>query len=172
MTIQTLSGFAAGEKVTAVKLTQHTKTAMEEAVYYKPFCHLYSSAPQSFGSGAEVTATLNTIVEDTDTMADTAGNRIAIKSAGLYRLNAQLSFANLAGGTYRYGAIMVNASTPKAAATNPAGMGTVVRIHLTVVTRLTVGDTVILRGAHNVGATLNTDTAYGGVYLQAEWISL
>lgn len=167
MIIPVLAGWAAGERIRGLKLTQHTKTAIENSVYYKPYCELQNTASQSIATSF-VTLALPTVVEDTDAMANTANNRIVIKTAGRYRISGQCTwFAAVAGrGMF----ILVNGAY-KASVTNPNTNGSdVLRLQVTRTVRLAVNDVITMQ-SYSTAAT-NTDVNYGGVWLSAEWVSL
>ncbi|WP_200209107.1 hypothetical protein [Micromonospora coerulea] len=172
MAIPVLSGFQAGEKVTAAKLNEHTKQAIEEAVYYKPFCHLQNAAPQLLASSTTNTmVSVPTIIEDTEGMAATA-NRITITAAGLYRVTFQMAFNNNAAGAR--GMFLWKNGATTAAAVIPAAGGTIgTNCGGAKTMRLNVGDFLQIGGWQTSGVgTVGFDTANGGCYLQAEWVSL
>lgn len=170
-TIPGLAGFAAGEAVTAAKLTQHTKTAIETAVYYKPFCHLYNSATQSLATGGGgANSAFNTVVEDSDSMNDVGNGRIKIVTAGLYRLIGQAAYASNATG-FRCANIGVN-GVIKLSALHQAANGAVTRVVATGVLRLAANDLITMQLLQTSGAALLTDTLGGGCLLQAEWVGL
>lgn len=176
MIIPSLAGWIAGEKVTAAKLTTHTKTAIEAAVYSKPFCHLYNSAVQNIASQATpfIRATFNTVVDDSDGMADLPNNRMVVATAGRYRINAQVTFAANTTG-FRLGVITAGTGgTPpqRASEVGPPVAVTPTRFQIAWTGRLAVGDIIYLEVAQTSGGLLATDTTLGGVFLQAEWISL
>lgn len=170
-TIPSLAGFVAGEAVTAAKLTQHTKTAIEAAVYYRPFCHIYNSAAQSLpNGGAGASSVFSSVAEDTDSMADIANNRIKIVTPGLYRLTANANFASNATG-FRASSIHIN-GTIRISSIHAAASGAVTRILTAGTIRLAANDLVTLVLIQTSGAALNTDNTAGGCLLQAEWVSL
>ena len=172
MPIPTLSGFIAGEKASAAKLTLHTKTAIEEAVYFKPYCRINNSATQTFVSSSSVSGAdcvMNTILDDTDGMADLVNNHILITTPGLYRLNAQVAWATNATG-FRVGLIFVN-SNARSGGNTAAVTGAPTRFVMTAEERLNAGDFVFLRMGQNSGSSLLTDIGYRGCWLSAEWVS-
>lgn len=170
MAIPTLAGFTAGEKVTAAKLNLHTKTAIEESVYYKPYCHLTHATTQSFTSSASTKVNLTSIIDDTGSMADTANNQIKIVTAGVYRLTAQVRIA--ANGTgNRYGEIQVN-GTPVVATSGPSQATWPASFQISKTVRLAALATVSLFAIQTSGVSLNSDITFGGMFLQAEFIRL
>lgn len=171
MAIPTLAGFSTGEKVLATKLTEHTKGAVEASVYFKPVCRICAAATQNIASGTTpVQATLATIVENADTMADTANNRIVIKTAGLFRVSVFAGFASNATGhrhvEARKGATAVVGNSVQAA------NGVPTRVTATDFVRFAVNDLLTLWVSQSSGIALNTDTSVAGVSVSAEWIRL
>lgn len=173
MSIPSLLGWLAGERVSAAKLTLHTKTAIEASVYYKPYCKITNTATQLFANNTTQTGndcTMNSVLDDTDGIADLANNRLLIVTPGLYRLHAQVAWAANATGV-RYGQILVNGAI-RSGGNVPGVTGSPIRFHMTGEERLNAGDLVTLRMGQNSGASLNSDTGYRGCFLVAEWMSL
>lgn len=167
--IPTLLAFVAGEKVTATKLTAQTKTAIERSVYYKPFCSLSMIGAQSIGSSSSTLVNLDTIDEDTDAMADLSAHRIIIKTAGLYRITAQVSFATNATGA-RGALVNRNGATITSATSTVSGDNA--RCNASRTIRLAVNDLITVNGWQTSGGSLALLTTFGGCFLQAEWVSL
>lgn len=174
-TVPSLVGFTVGERVTAAKLTGHTKTAVDFLIA-PPACRLAATAVQSFGNfvGTYTTVNLPSSVFDTDTMADTANNQIVIKTAGKYRINGAVSYAtNGTGG--RIAGISVNAASPPSLvsiSSAPSGISAVAQVD--GVLQLAVNDTLRLFGGQTSGGSLNSSYAGGGGFvptLSAVWIS-
>jgi hypothetical protein len=170
MIIPVLSGWTPGEKVTSTKLTNHTKNAIEAAVYYKPFCHITNAASQPLGNG-NVAVQLPTIVEDTDGMAGVAASRIDIKTAGVYRLTAQICWLGTNTTGPRGINIYRNGTNVWVAAQQAASSGTS-RLQWTHTVRLAVGENIAINSQNGSGVSLNSDPGLGGCYLTAEWVSL
>ncbi|WP_144121122.1 hypothetical protein [Catellatospora sichuanensis] len=170
MAIPDLAGFSAGEIVTGAKLTEHTKTAFEESVFYKPICRIKQSSNQTLGtSGQTFTAVLNVVMEDTDGMADTANNRIVIKTDGVYRITQNAAWAQHATG-YRHAETRKN-GTAILATTLPSAGAVSTRASASEFVRLAAGDLLTLIIQHTAGVSITTDVAASGVALSAEWIS-
>ncbi|MCG5459619.1 hypothetical protein PSH03_005403 [Micromonospora sp. PSH03] len=172
MAIPSLEGFAAGEKVAASKITKHTKTAIEESVYYKPFCQLNQTTPQSVTTGTTVVrVTFQAVVDDTDSMADLANNRIVVKTAGLYRVTAQMNWPVNATG-HRVIRLYVNGGTSRAEYATSGTLSFETRGQVTAYARASVGHEITCSIAQTSGGSLSTATTGSPCWLAAEWISL
>lgn len=170
MLIPPLPGWAAGERVTAAKLTQHTKTAIEAGVYYKPFCEIQANAAQSL-SGTFNKLVMPTIVEDNDTMSDPANSRIVIKTPGRYRILGQCALG--VGLCDVALLISINESGYKAAnAGSTPTASDILRLQVSRSVRLNTNDTVTLWLWSNVAISTENPATYGGSWLSAEWAGL
>lgn len=159
-----------GERVTAAKLNRHTKTAIENSVYNKPFCHITNTMSQSIPHATTTKALMNLVVEDNDQMADVGNAQIIIKTAGVYRVTYFAAFDNNSTGS-RAMYLYRNATTILSGFATAAGTG-FWRGNATWVVRLSVGDTLELRLNQQSGGALGTDTQYGGCGLMAQWEGL
>ena len=170
MELVELVDFIAGERVTAAKLNNNTVRAFSALVTGKPFCHMGNDAAQPIASNATAGAMLlPRIVEDSDAMAEPAANRILIRTPGVWRLTAQMTWTTNTAG-YRHAAITRN-FVSMAAITGPPANGASTRFNLsTPPIRCTGTESFQLWAAQTSGATLNTDPAHGGVFLSAEWL--
>lgn len=171
MGIPSLAGFDAGELVTAAKLTDHTKTAIESAVYYKPFCHIRAAATQQFASNATVQHVLNAVVADTDSMADLATYQIVINTPGRYRVDFGNAWDTNTVGV-RYAFLYTDTSGTPIASHGVGANSGFIRTNASWVLYCAAGDRLELRGNQNSGGSLNARTDYGGCFLMAEWISM
>lgn len=168
MLIPTLNGWSAGEKVTASKLTTQTKTAIENAVYYKPFCEMYATSnSQSLSQYAWTKINLGGVVEDSDNMASTSTSEIVIKTAGRYRILGQCGFNANTG----YRTVGINKNAAGIAATTISNVNDLTRLQASRTVRLAVNDRLTLV---YYGPAITTDTGggTGGIWLSAEWVSL
>jgi hypothetical protein len=169
--IPALVPFVAGEKPTAQKLTDQTKTVIEGALLYKPFCRMWNNAVQALAtSGSNLQSNLNAVIEDTDTMSDTANNRIVIKTAGIYRITYSGAFAvsatgNRMAGVSKNGTLISNELSAGVASN-------AMHINGTITIRCAVNDALTLTLMQSSGASLNTDTGTDGCSLSAEFVSL
>jgi hypothetical protein len=172
MIVPSLVPFVAGERVPAAKLNANTVTALS-FLMYKPVCHMWHNTVQSFTSSTTATqVNLNTVLTDTDGMANTAANRVDIWTPGLYRINVQMAFSTNASGV-RYAAITRNGTTQilAANATPALPLSYATRVHVaSAVVRLNYADDIRMIASQNSGVSLNTVTDSNGCFLSVEWV--
>lgn len=171
-TIPSLAGWTAGERPTAAKLTEHTKTSIDFLVNV-PLCQLRHSTVQSIPNGAVYTTlTLGSIDFDNDSMADTANNRIVIQTAGKYLVTASVSYTSNATGV-RGAFVAVNGSgTPDLGQSVQAANGFATIVQTFGFINLAVNDNLIARAMQTSGAALNTaaaSTKAFSIMLSARW---
>lgn len=171
MSIPALDGFDAGELVTAAKLTQHTKTAIESAIYYKPFCHIRAGSTQLIPNSSTTVHELDNVVADTDSMADSVNYQIVINTPGRYRVDFGNAWDTNTVGV-RYAFLYTGTSGTPIAAHGVGANSGFIRTNASWVLYCNVGERLELRGNQNSGGSLNARTDYGGCFLMAEWISL
>lgn len=166
MIIPSLAGFVAGETVTGAKLTAHTKGAFDFLVR-RPFCSVTGTVLLN-----DTTLTFinfNNVIEDNDSMADTANGRIKINTPGLYRVQAWIPW-NVAstGGTYRQNSLYAGAlgAGSVAQVNGPPTSSFPLTHFLTWTKRLIVGDVCRAEGYQNSGGSMSLGTCQ----LSAEWI--
>ena len=128
------------------------------------------STVQSIATGGN-TIVWDTEVLDTDSMVDltTSTTRITIVTPGIYRLGAQLHYANNTTG-WRAATIYVNGAAVAENAFGVAGTGAAT-CQAGIVRRLVATDYITLGALHSAGAALNTNISNGGCFLSAEWIA-
>ncbi|MEV6638096.1 hypothetical protein AB0M54_45975 [Actinoplanes sp. NPDC051470] len=178
MPIPVLDGFIAGEKVTAAKLTNHTKTALEQAVLNKPIGMLNAGVTGQTvaSSGTFSLMNIQNVVFDTDDICDPTNSKLIIRTPGIYRLTAQTCWlppANNAAATgFRGAGIRVDINTFPSIVSMLPITSVAARLNTSVLHRLNVGSQVWLLGAQTQsGSNLTTATDFGGCFLSAEWVA-
>ena len=168
-TVPTFDTFAADEVVTDVKLNKNIRDAGN---YFRspPVCVMTNTAVQSIPNNAATVATLSTVVENNDGMADLANNRIVIKTAGLYVLSGVAGFATNATG-FRTASLLVGTTT---VATDYRGANAWYSYASpsSSPVRLAVNDVVTLQVSQNSGAALNTNVTIALTRLGAIWVGV
>lgn len=173
MSIPALSGFDAGELVTAAKLTQHTKTAIESAVYYKPLSVMSAATTPSIPHNTYTKVPVTNVDEDSDGMADASGGRLICQTGGLYRITVATSFVLRSGGSRAVVAYVNGASVPVGLAISATPSGVSPRLSSSGLVRLSVADTLELFVWQNSGSSLNLYSQFStSALLAAEWVSL
>ncbi|MEU8086338.1 hypothetical protein AB0B57_22350 [Micromonospora sp. NPDC049101] len=168
MAIPDLTGFAAGEKVSAAKLNEHTKDAFDKSVFHKPFCMLWDYGVATWASGVWQPVGFDNVYEDTDSMADLSNRRLLVRTPGLYRVSGQVSYQGYANGSRRLSIVAgswVAASFWTPAPSDPC------KLNASGYARLGYGAPIGLSTLHNSGTTLSSYPAEGSNWLAAEWIS-
>lgn len=174
LAIADLVGFIVGEKVRAAKLNEHTKIAIESAVHYKPFVHIANLNTFNVAVGNNAVP-MDDLVDDTDGMTvGQTGGRVAVKTAGLYRVTTQVTYSFGSGG-YRGLNVYRNSiawSTPKCAPNPISALPTTVQ--WTCTTRFSVNETLSVSSESS--AVCNNSPAGGpdgilGSFLMMEWVS-
>ncbi|MDM4718450.1 hypothetical protein QTQ03_20445 [Micromonospora sp. WMMA1363] len=166
-----MTGFSAGELVTAASLNEHTKFAIERSVYYKPFCHLWRNTDQSIPPSVTTKHDLNTVLENNDGMADVSNGRIVVQTAGRYRVTYGNAWDGNASGARAVFLYTTDSGTPVSSLSIPSTTG-FIRLNASWVLYMDAGEGLEIRGNQSSGSSLNARTDYGGCFLIAEWISL
>lgn len=167
MIIPSLVGFLAGELVTGAKLTAHTKGAFD-FLSGKPFCQLTGTL--TVPNTTQQTVNWSGVVEDNDSMADTANKRIIIQTPGIYRVSVVVPWFNAgATGTRRQCLIYAgNVGAGAVVVENLSPSSAYAPIHfMSIYKRLNVGMEVHADIWQDSGSSQPTDTST----LTAEWIS-
>lgn len=167
MIIPSLPGWTPGEKVTAAKLTTHTKTAIEKSVYYKPMCQITNNAQQSIPNTATTAIALPNIVFDTDGMADTTNSRVVIKTAGIYHVRIGGAYAFSPNG-FRW--VEASGGVVTLSALTDANSITAGHVYAAKMYRLNIGDTIGLSSLQNSGGTLSTNAR--AMFIEVEWVAM
>lgn len=176
-TLATYKGLTIYRIDTAV-VEQHNGTGWVGLRTVRPAAFMYQ------GTGASQTILNNTATQlaydstdfDTDGLADLAGDRFVVVTAGVYRLTAAVAWSGVGGGSagYRQTEIFVNGVSRFITRQN-AVSGTVgtFGVQATGLAKLAVGDIVICKVTHTQGASLATAAAAnpGYVSLSAEYVS-
>jgi hypothetical protein len=105
-------------------------------------------------------------------MADTANSRIVIKTAGIYRVTAQVRFSVGSASGLRaiqinrngvgFASQVINATTGNSHSLNASAP----------VIRLAVGDALQIQASQTGTSAITLATDLGGTYLSAEWIGI
>lgn len=124
-------------------------------------CEIRATSLQSpvLGSGANIVIQHHAVIQDNNALADLAGNRIVIKTAGTYKLRGLVAFAQGAtpGQGYRRARLLVNGTPVRGFpldASGTTGLATLVPVEVT--RDLAVNDAITLDAFHTYGAALNT----------------
>ncbi|MDG4826016.1 hypothetical protein O7635_29555 [Asanoa sp. WMMD1127] len=173
MAIPDLVGFLVGEKVRAAKLNEHTKGAIEAAVHYKPFVHIANLNTFNAGVG-NLAVPMDDLIDDTDSMTvGQTGGRVIVRTAGLYRVTAQVTYANASGG-HRGINLYRNSSGPWVAPKVPATPANVTTVQWTCTARFSVNETLSVNSETSVACN-NCPTGgpdgLAGSFLMMEWVS-
>lgn len=131
-------------------------------------CTVRRTSAQNISSSTDTLISFSTSEFDNDNMWSLASPTImTIRTAGLYIASAYIRYAFNSTGK-RVAAILRNGTSP-ASNTISAGGGMDSEAGQTHAMRLflNVNDTLRLNTFQNSGVALNTDTAFGGVYMTA-----
>lgn len=172
-TVPNLAGFTVGERVTAAKLTGHTKTAVDFLIN-PPLCRMRHTVAQSIPTGTGYTAALLGSVEsDNDGMADTANNRMVIQTPGKYLICVRIGYVSNATGLRAVYVTVNGSGTVEFGATSQAANGLATVLTSTWVVPLVASDNLSIRTLQNSGGALNTTSASLGAFttaMSAQWI--
>lgn len=137
-----------------------------------PSALMYLSGTFTHNStGNFIPITVNLTSFDNNSMADTANNRIVIRTAGVYLLQGQSQFA-LNGTGQRAVAIYVNGAeaTPSGRVQNPGNASYALTMGATLLKPLVRGDLITLYAFQDSGGNLTMSSAF--TFLSAQWMRL
>jgi hypothetical protein len=99
----------------------------------------------------------------------TSGETMAVPETGVYIIAAVVEFASDGTGEYRRAHIQINATDCEGATTKPL-TGVATRFTITTVRKLTAGDTIGVRVAHDKGSNLNANGGEESAALSAVFL--
>lgn len=165
-------GTQTGAYGTDLMVTKLPSRSLNVQPVVKPACSIYKTLAQSApADGSMVTVSMQSIRYDTDGMADLAGNRLVIQTAGTYRISGILAYIGNATGV-RTAAVYLN-NTEVAVGRYPAmSTGGVYGIAGEITLPLNVGDVITLRASQSstVALPILVDTPYR-THLTAELVN-
>ena len=139
-----------------------------------PMCSAYGSANISIANLTYTTVALNSETFDTNSMHDNATNnsRITCNTAGVYRITANIQFANHADGS-RW--LAINSSVAGRIALNygPSNGGSTAALSLSVDHLFAVAEYVEMQVSHSAGPGNALDLladSGAGIRLSATWV--
>lgn len=157
-----------GEKVTAAMLNDDVRDAVNFFLA-APTCHVYNGAIAT-ATGTSTFMTFASERYDNDGIHSTTANtsRLTCVTAGVYQINAGLTYAGNATGTKRNIIARLNGATylPFELTVNPDG-GTPTPVALSFQWKLAVGDYLELRALHDAGATINVTPEFAMTWQSA-----
>lgn len=166
--VASASGGAAAAIVTTAA---GSVTAAMLAANVRPCARAYNNAAIGITSGVATILALNSERYDTDTCHDTVTNnsRLTCKTAGKYRISAQIEWA-AAAGTYRHLGIWLNGSSYIAYdQRSPSGSATAQSISSTW--DMALNDYVEMRVLHDAAGTVNITAGNGSPELMFERVA-
>lgn len=167
-TVPTFDDWTAKENPTAAKMNKNVRDA-GKFFASPPTCIMRSTAAQTLTTGVETTISLDVADEDTDGMADLAGDQIVFKTAGLYIVSAQVVFATSSSG-YRRLVVIDGTGANIAGATTGDAVSVQLYLECTKVRRFAVNDSVKASVQQASGGNLATVITGGMPSLSAVWV--
>lgn len=166
-----------GAVTTGTTITSTWGNAVRNAEQYlanPPACRVYHSANQSIVASTETTLAFDSERYDTDTMHDTVTNnsRITIKTAGLFVVQASVSWAAGTGTWSSYATLRVNGSTVIDQDTRLAATGIGASLNPSATYKFAVNDYIEVRVWQNSGTLNLTATPNYSPEFSATWVGL
>lgn len=161
--------FAAGEKVTALKLNANVRDNVN-FLLNPPTSQVFQTAQQNFAtSGSFIVITWDTELYDTDNMVNlgTQNDRITIVTPGLYSVTLAFSFATNGTGI-RIARVLKNGATEVARETSAGLAGTSASMVVSIDLRLAAGDYLVAQGQQTSGGALSSSTT--PCFMSARWV--
>lgn len=165
-TIPATSTYVAGEKPTAAKLNANGKTALD-FLLNPPTFQAAESTSTAAANGTWTKVALPVFTWNNDGVTYSSGD-ISIKTAGLYLVTGELSFAANSTGRRICELYLNGVGTGWIVHISAAGGGGPTNVSFSKMMRFAVNDTLNQQVYQDSGGSLNT----AGCYLQARWMNL